>query len=50
MAMLSLKGIHLKDDFEGGISKVGVIVENPEMYKFISGYKNLFISHECTRV
>ena len=36
-----IEGKSLKDDFEGGISKVGVIVENPEMYKFMSGYKNL---------
>ena len=36
-----IEGISLADDFEGGLSKVGVIVENPEMYKFMSGYKNL---------
>ena len=35
-----IEGISLADDFEGGLSKVGVIVENPEMYKFMSGYKN----------
>lgn len=31
----------LTTDFEESISKVGVIVENPEMYKYMSGYKNL---------
>lgn len=36
-----IEGKSLADDFEGGLSKVGVIVENPEMYKFMSGYKNL---------
>ena len=36
-----IEGVSLKDDFEEGISKVGVIVENPEMYKYMSGYKNL---------
>ncbi len=36
-----IDGISLADDFEGGLAKVGVIVENPEMYKFMSGYKNL---------
>lgn len=36
-----IDGKSLKDDFEGGLSKVGVIVENPEMYKYMSGYKNL---------
>ena len=36
-----IEGKSLADDFEEGISKVGVIVENPEMYKYMSGYKNL---------
>ncbi|MDW0116638.1 ABC transporter ATP-binding protein [Sporosarcina thermotolerans] len=36
-----IDGVSLRDNFEEGLSKVGVIVENPEMYKFMSGYKNL---------
>ena len=28
-------------DFETAISKVGAIVENPEMYKYLTGYQNL---------
>lgn len=28
-------------DFEKAISNVGAIVENPEMYKFLTGYQNL---------
>ncbi|PIC95793.1 bacitracin ABC transporter ATP-binding protein [Sporosarcina sp. P26b] len=36
-----IDGKSLSKDFEEGLSKVGVIVENPEMYKFMSGYKNL---------
>ncbi|MGY4795258.1 ABC transporter ATP-binding protein [Lysinibacillus sp. FSL K6-0057] len=36
-----IDGLSLKDHYEEAISKVGVIVENPEMYKFMSGYKNL---------
>lgn len=36
-----IEGKSLAEDFEEGLSKVGVIVENPEMYKFMSGYKNL---------
>jgi ABC-2 type transport system ATP-binding protein len=36
-----IDGKLLADDFEAGLSRVGVIVENPEMYKFMSGYKNL---------
>lgn len=36
-----IEGVSLREDFENGLSQVGVIVENPEMYKFMSGYKNL---------
>ncbi|GKV64043.1 MULTISPECIES: ABC transporter ATP-binding protein [unclassified Sporosarcina] len=36
-----IDGKPLSEDFEEGLAKVGVIVENPEMYKFMSGYKNL---------
>ncbi|MFE3573510.1 ABC transporter ATP-binding protein [Lysinibacillus sp. NPDC059133] len=36
-----IDGISLQDNYEEAISKVGVIVENPEMYKFMTGYKNL---------
>lgn len=36
-----IDGQSLAKHYEEAISKVGVIVENPEMYKFLSGYKNL---------
>ncbi|MEA0555370.1 ABC transporter ATP-binding protein [Lysinibacillus irui] len=36
-----IDGLSLQEHYEEAISKVGVIVENPEMYKFMSGYKNL---------
>jgi ABC-2 type transport system ATP-binding protein len=36
-----IDGKSLADNYEEAISQVGVIVENPEMYKFLSGYKNL---------
>ncbi|MEG0258876.1 MAG: ABC transporter ATP-binding protein [Lysinibacillus sp.] len=36
-----IDGQSLQENYEEAISKVGVIVENPEMYKFMSGYKNL---------
>lgn len=36
-----IDGNSLAADYEEAISQVGVIVENPEMYKFLSGYKNL---------
>lgn len=36
-----IDGKSVKHNFEESIEKVGVIVENPEMYKYMSGYKNL---------
>ena len=39
--MLSVNGVSVKSDFEGAIKDIGAIVENPELYKFLSGYKNL---------
>lgn len=34
-------GKSIRSDFEEAIAQVGAIVENPEMYKFLSGYENL---------
>ena len=34
-------GQNLESHFEGTMGKIGVIVENPEMYKYMSGWKNL---------
>lgn len=34
-------GLSLQENYEEAISKIGVIVENPEMYKYMTGYKNL---------
>ena len=36
-----IDGVSLASNYEQAISKVGVIEENPEMYKFMTGYKNL---------
>ncbi|WP_173426039.1 ABC transporter ATP-binding protein [Bacillus sp. OxB-1] len=36
-----IDGVSLAESFEEGMGKVGVIVENPEMYGYLSGYKNL---------
>lgn len=36
-----IKGKNVRSDFEEAIRHVGAIVENPEMYKFLSGYHNL---------
>ncbi|MBP3963822.1 ABC transporter ATP-binding protein [Paenibacillus lignilyticus] len=36
-----IKGKNIKSEFEQAIRHVGAIVENPEMYKYLSGYHNL---------
>lgn len=36
-----IEGKSIKSDFKGAIQHVGAIVENPEMYPFLSGWKNL---------
>lgn len=36
-----IKGKSIKTDFKNAIQHVGAIVENPEMYPFLSGWKNL---------
>ncbi|PKR76805.1 bacitracin ABC transporter ATP-binding protein [Halalkalibacillus sediminis] len=36
-----IKGNHVKRDFEKAMTEVGGIIENPEMYGFLSGYDNL---------
>ncbi|ASS76673.1 bacitracin ABC transporter ATP-binding protein [Tumebacillus algifaecis] len=36
-----INGKDVEKDFEAAMTEVGAIVENPEMYKFISGYNNL---------
>ncbi len=36
-----IEGKSIKKDFKGAIQHVGAIVENPEMYPFLSGWKNL---------
>jgi ABC-2 type transport system ATP-binding protein len=36
-----IDGASIKSDFEGAVRHIGAIVENPEMYKFLTGYQNL---------
>ena len=36
-----INGHDLDKDFEGAMHDLGAIVENPEFYKYMSGYKNL---------
>ncbi|OAB41641.1 ABC transporter ATP-binding protein [Paenibacillus glacialis] len=36
-----IDGHSITNNFEDAIAKVGAIVENPEMYKYLTGYQNL---------
>src|SRR5699024_1080740 len=36
-----IQGIDLEEHFEKAIAHVGAIVENPELYPFLTGYQNL---------
>jgi ABC-2 type transport system ATP-binding protein len=38
---IMIGGKSIKKNFEDAVRHVGAIVENPEMYKFLSGYQNL---------
>ena len=38
---IMIGGKSIKTNFEDAVRHVGAIVENPEMYKFLSGYQNL---------
>lgn len=33
--------MNIKKEFEQAISKLGAIVENPELYDYLTGYQNL---------
>ncbi len=41
MGSISICGHDVIRDFEGAMEKVGGIIENPEMYKYLTGYENL---------
>ncbi len=36
-----INGYSIKKNFEKAVEKVGAIIENPEAYRYLSGYKNL---------
>jgi ABC-2 type transport system ATP-binding protein len=36
-----IDGLNVEKDFEKAIAKVGGIVENPDLYKYLTGYQNL---------
>lgn len=50
---IRIAGHSIKSEFEKAVGHIGAIVENPEMYKFLSGYDNLVhfarMSHGVTK-
>jgi ABC-2 type transport system ATP-binding protein len=36
-----IDGLNIEKDFEKAIAKVGGIIENPDLYKYLTGYQNL---------
>ncbi|MED1738468.1 ABC transporter ATP-binding protein [Bacillus swezeyi] len=38
---IAVCGVSVKDNFEKAAGHIGAIVENPELYKFLTGYQNL---------
>ncbi|WP_338451514.1 ABC transporter ATP-binding protein [Niallia oryzisoli] len=38
---IEIAGKSITNDFEQAVSHIGAIIENPEMYKFLTGYQNL---------
>lgn len=38
---IKIAGYSIQSHFEKAVRSIGAIVENPEMYKFLSGYQNL---------
>ncbi|MFC7392360.1 ABC transporter ATP-binding protein [Scopulibacillus cellulosilyticus] len=38
---IHIQGHSIKSDFKKAVQNIGAIVENPEMYKFLTGYQNL---------
>ncbi|WP_409345660.1 ABC transporter ATP-binding protein [Paenibacillus sp. MBLB4367] len=39
--VVMINGINVENHYEQAMNHVGAIVENPEMYKFLTGYQNL---------
>ncbi|WP_416150772.1 ABC transporter ATP-binding protein [Salipaludibacillus sp. HK11] len=38
---VKISGVNLQSDFEEAIKNIGAVVENPEMYGYLTGYQNL---------
>lgn len=43
---VEINGYDIKKDFEKAIYRVGAIIENPDVYTYLTGYENLKIAQE----
>ena len=41
---ISICGYDIKNDYEKAISKVGAMIENPDLYTYLTGYQNLYLA------
>ena len=47
---IKIAGYDLKKDFEKAISNVGAIIENPDLYQYLTGYQNLKIAAKIYQI
>ena len=47
---VEINGININKNFKRAISKVGAIIENPDMYLYMTGYDNLLISANIYKI
>lgn len=47
---IKIMGYDIKKNFKKAISHVGAIIENPDMYSYLSGYENLKISQKIYNI
>ena len=41
---ITICGYDIKKDYEKAMSKVGAIIENPDLYTYLTGYQNLWLA------
>lgn len=47
---VTINGFDLKKDFKKAISNVGAIIENPDLYMYMSGYENLKVASQLYNI
>lgn len=47
---VTISGYNIKKDFESAIKNIGAIIENPDLYMYMSGYENLKLAAKIYNV